>query len=581
MKTNGKVYLKLLAKYLKNQKLKIFLLMIVIISGIAVQIINPQIVRDFVDTALKNNDTSKLTKMAILYMVLAVMQQLIAIGTTYLAQKVGWSATNSLREDLVDHCLNLDMQFHKEKRPGELIEIIDGDVNMLFNFFSKMAVLLLSNTILVIAVLYMYFREDYRIGIAQAIFCIIAFIVSMKFKNLGKKYWKKNREIATDLFGFVGESINNKEDVKANGAKGYVMYRLHNQLKEWFPNRIKSSVAGWGMFMVSLALQAASFGIALIMGTYLWKKNLVTPGTILMFYNYTYYLIRPIDAIQSQLQDMQSAGASISRIEELLLKESTVKDSKSSITLNDKFDLSIENLTFGYDIDTEILKDISLKLESGKVLGLLGRTGSGKTTLARLLTRFYDVNSGEIRLGDHNIKDVPLKELKNRVAYVTQEVQLFDGTIRDNLTFYNRKIKDESIYEAIKEIGLQQWFEKFPGGLDTVLGVNGIGLSAGESQLLTLVRVFLKNPYMIILDEVSSRLDPETERQLQNTIMKLLEGRIGIIIAHRIWTINFAHEIMVLEKGKVLEYGDRKVLEEDSNSKFHNLLKTGLQEVVA
>lgn len=195
--------------------------------------------------------------------------------------------------------------------------------------------------------------------------------------------------------------------------------------------------------------------------------------------------------------------------------------------------------------------------------------------------RFYDVNSGEIKLGEHNIKDIPLKELKKRVAYVTQEVQLFDGTIRDNLTFYNKNIKDHSIYEAIDEIGLSKWFQKFPNGLNTVLGANGIGLSAGESQLLTLVRVFLKNPYMIILDEVSSKLDPETERQLQSTIMKLLKGRIGIIIAHRIWTINFVNEIMILEKGKVIEYGSRKALEKDSSSKFHDLLKTGLQEVVA
>lgn len=344
MKVKSKSFIRLLAKYLKNQKLMIFFLMVVILSGIAVQLINPQIVRNFVDTALKSNNNTALTKMAILYIILAVMQQFLAILTTYFAQKIGWSATNSLREDLVDHCLNLDMKFHKEKRPGELIEIIDGDVNMLFNFFSRMAIMLLSNTILMVGVLALYFREDYRMGIAQVIFCVIAFFVSMKFKNKGKKYWKKNREVATGLFGFVGESINNKEDVKANGAKGYVMYRLHEHLKEWYPSRIKSSVAGWGMFMISLALQAASFAISLVIGTYLWKKNMVTAGTILMFYNYTYYLVRPIDAIQRQLQDMQSAGASISRIEELLLKESTVKDSKSDLILNGKFDLSIDNL---------------------------------------------------------------------------------------------------------------------------------------------------------------------------------------------------------------------------------------------
>jgi ATP-binding cassette subfamily B protein len=581
MKIRSKSSFVLLAKYLKNQKLKVFFLGIFIVCGIIVQLANPQIVKTFIDTALKNDNNSLLIKMAILYILLALAQQFLSITTNYLAQKVGWKATNSLREDLVEHCLNLDMDFHKEKRPGELIEVIDGDVNILFNFFSRMIILLVSNIILMVGVLLMYFRENIAIGIAQVIFCTIAFISLLKFKDIGKKYWKKDRGIATKIFGFVGESITNTEDVKANGAKDYVLLRLHEHLKEWFPARVNSSIAGWGMFMVNLTLQAFGFAISFIIGTYLWKRNVISVGTIYLFYTYTNYLLRPIDSIQRQLQDMQSASASISRIEEFLLKESSVKDSNSDLTIEEEVNLSVSNLTFGYDEDEEILKDISLKLESGKILGLLGRTGSGKTTLARLLIRFYDANSGDIMLGDNNIKDISLKELRSRVAYVTQEVQLFDGTIRDNLTFYDKSLKDESIYEAIKEIGLQQWFDKFPKGLNTLFGVNGIGLSAGEAQILTLVRVFLKNPYMIILDEVSSRLDPETERQLQNTIVKLLKGRIGIIIAHRIWTINFVHEIMILEKGRVLEHGKRQALEEDINSKFYSLLKTGLQEVVA
>ena len=581
IKVKGSSYIPMLIKYLKSQKLKVFFLLLLIVGSMCLQIVNPQIIKRFIDAALLNNNDAILIKMAFLYMGIAVIQQLFSIVTTYLSQKIGWNATNSLREDLMEHCLKLDMQFHKEKRPGELIEIIDGDVNILFNFFSRMGVMLLSSTLLILGVLFMYFREDYRIGIAEAFFCIISFIALLKVKNYGEKFWKKNREIATRLYGFVGEGISNMEDVKANGAKDYVMYRLHQLLKEWFPVRIESGVAGWGMFMISLLMQAIGFSIAFIMGTYLWKQDAISAGTIYLFYIYTYNLLRPIDNIQRQLQDLQSAAASISRIEDLLQKQSAVKDSDRDIHLDDCFDLAIDQVTFGYDEDEDILKDISFKLGRGKTIGLLGRTGSGKTTLARLLIRFYDVNKGEIRLGKHNIKDIPLTELKRRVAYVTQDVQLFNGTIRDNLTFYNKEIGDERIHTAIEEIGLLQWFEKFPQGLDTVLGIDGVGLSAGESQLLAFIRVFLKDPYMIILDEVSSRLDPETERQLQNTIVKLLKGRIGVIIAHRIWTIGFVDEIMILEKGRILEYGQRAVLEKNVHSQFNSLLQAGLQEVVA
>lgn len=581
MTVKTKQYFTLLSRYLRKQKMSFFYLTLVLVVSIVLQIINPQIVRDFIDTAMKNGVDSVLIRMAVLYIAIALFQQLFSLVTTYLAQKVGWKATNALREDLVDHCLNLDMSFHKDKRPGELIEIIDGDVNVLFNFFSKMGVVLVSNIILVIGVLFMYFREDYRIGIAQTAFCILSLWALVKAKDLGTKYWKKNREIATSFFGFVGECISNTEDVKANGAKGYVMHRLHQQFKEWFPIRIKSGMAGWSMFLVTLMLQVIGFAISFIIGTYLWKTGVISVGTIYLFYSYTINLNRPILAIQRQLQDMQSAGASIHRIQELLRKESLIKDNKNGLILDEKFDLAINNITFGYDENADILKDVNLKIEKGKAIALLGRTGSGKTTLARLLIRFYDVNKGEIKLNNINIKDIPLSELRKRIAYVTQDVQLFNGTIRDNLTFFDKSIEDNTVLHAIEEIGLKQWFSKFPNGLDTILGVGGIGMSAGESQLLAFVRVFLRNPYMIILDEVSSRLDPETEKQLQNTIVKLLKGRIGIVIAHRIWTVNFVDDIIILEKGKIVEYGKRESLAQDLESQFYKLLKSGLQEVVA
>jgi ABC-type multidrug transport system fused ATPase/permease subunit len=269
------------------------------------------------------------------------------------------------------------------------------------------------------------------------------------------------------------------------------------------------------------------------------------------------------------------------RIKELLERESNIKEVELPRPLNSPVRIDLESVCFEYEAGETVLEDLSLSLKPGQCLGVIGRTGSGKTTLARLLIRLYDVQKGEIYLNDISIKSFSLKSLRKKIAYVTQDVQLFSGTIRDNLTFFNKDISDQMLTEAITAMGMDEWFSKYTDGLDTRIGTGGVGLSAGESQLLTFVRLFLTNPDVIILDEVSSRLDPETERQLQKTIERLLRNRIGIIIAHKLWTLEQVEDILVLEKGKVLEYGKRAMLLNDENSRLSQLMAIGAEEVLA
>jgi ATP-binding cassette subfamily B protein len=250
------------------------------------------------------------------------------------------------------------------------------------------------------------------------------------------------------------------------------------------------------------------------------------------------------------------------------------------LTVHAQIHVEIENLHFEYDEDTPVINDVSFRLEPGKTLGLLGRTGSGKTTLARLIVRLYDPTRGVIKLGGKNLNSLILKDLRKRIAYVTQDVQLFHASVRDNLSFFDPGISDETILKAIDDMGLSEWFKKLGSGLDTMLDANGGGLSAGEAQLLAFVRVFLKNPDLVILDEASSRLDPVTEQLVEKAVGKLLVNRTCIIIAHRLGTVQRANEILILDNGSVLEYGSREALAKDSNSRFHQLLKTGMEEVL-
>jgi ATP-binding cassette subfamily B protein len=217
---------------------------------------------------------------------------------------------------------------------------------------------------------------------------------------------------------------------------------------------------------------------------------------------------------------------------------------------------------------------------AGGTLGLLGRTGSGKTTLTRLLLRLYDPTHGDVCLGEVNLRDVPNADLRAHVAIVTQDIQLFSATVRDNLTFFDATISDERIMAALDELGMGDWARTLPKGLATPLASGGAGLSAGEAQLLAFARAFLRDPGLVILDEASSRLDPATERKLEHAVDKLLEGRTGIIIAHRLGTVQRVDQIMILEDGRVRESGQREHLVRDLDSRFSQLLRVGMEEAL-
>jgi ABC-type multidrug transport system fused ATPase/permease subunit len=238
-------------------------------------------------------------------------------------------------------------------------------------------------------------------------------------------------------------------------------------------------------------------------------------------------------------------------------------------------------VTFSYNGSDSVLSGLSFILKPGSVLGLLGRTGSGKTTLARLVFRLYDPKAGCIEINGADIRNARLETLRRNIAIVTQDVQLFRASVRDNLTFFDRSIPDGQILATLEELELGDWFRGLPHGLDTELDTGSRSLSSGEAQLLAFTRVFLRNPGLVILDEASSRLDPATEQRLERAIDMLLQNRTGIIIAHRLGTVHRADEIMILENGQVSEYGDRRQLVTDPNSRFYQLLQTGLEEVLA
>jgi ABC-type multidrug transport system fused ATPase/permease subunit len=242
--------------------------------------------------------------------------------------------------------------------------------------------------------------------------------------------------------------------------------------------------------------------------------------------------------------------------------------------------VEVDRVSFAYSSEA-VLEDVSFCLAPGAVLGVLGRTGSGKTTIARLLFRLHDPTCGVVRIDGVDIRRFRRAALQSRIGLVTQDVQLLHGSVRDNVTFFDSSISDRRLLAVFSELGLADWLRGLPRGLDTTIGAGGRGLSSGEAQLVALARVFLENPGVVVLDEPSSRLDPLTERLLERAVARLLAGRTGVIIAHRLATVQRADWILILDDGRVAEFGRRADLAADSRSRFTQLVRAGMVEELA
>jgi ABC-type multidrug transport system fused ATPase/permease subunit len=329
---------------------------------------------------------------------------------------------------------------------------------------------------------------------------------------------------------------------------------------------------------MTFALGAA---VALALAAYLFKLGAVTIGTVFLIYQYTQTLTQPLQGITEEVQDLQKAGASVMRVDDLFHIRSAIEEGDGIPLPPGALAVEAQDVSFGYAEERTVLHDLSFHLEPGKVLGLLGRTGSGKTTITRLLSRLCEPYAGVICLGSVDVRTAHLSDLRQRVGMVTQDVQLFHATVRDNLTFFDRGIADDQILQVIYELGLREWYTALPAGLDTELAAGGSGLSAGEAQLLALTRAFLKDPGLVILDEATARVDPATERLIEGAVGRLLQGRTGIVIAHRLATVQRVDEILILADGRIREQGTRTQLASDPDSVFSSLLRTGREEVPA
>lgn len=571
MKLSFKEYYLLIKLCIFPQLGKLAILFLLLLAGIGIALLLPQLISHYVDIALDENQYSNLVLIGIFYIALTVINQGVQLGETYISEKAAWYATNTLRRHLTTHCLKLDLSFHKQYVAGELIERIDGDVSALANFFSRFFVQIIANGLLLIGIVVVLLFENIWIGMTFFLYICFSFLVLNLVRKWATPYWISARQANTQFYGALGDWLNTIEDVRPNGGIPYILNKFYFSMRNLLIKERATYIRSRFLWPVMIILFALGYVLVFWLGTYLLKLKIITLGVLFLMFYYMDSIRTPLEQITMEIEDLQKANACIKRILELLSYSSQVNQRANEELPAGALSVQVCNLTFSYHEGEPMLNNISFSLKAGEKLGIIGRTGSGKSTLIHILLRHYDFSIGEILLGGKSIKDISLKTLNQRVAVITQEPQLFHASIRDNVTMFQSHIPEEKVINALREVGLEDWLKDLPNGLDTILVSGRKELSAGQAQLLALARVFLQNPGLIIFDEVTSRMDNKTEKLILIALEKLFRHRTVIMIAHRMQTINKMDHVLVLDQGKVLEYGPKEQLEQDSFSYFYKI----------
>jgi ATP-binding cassette subfamily B protein len=562
---------RLLGATLRPERGAVARILVVLAFEMTLRLSTPVLLGRFVDGAV-GDPLSSLTRIAVLYIVAAVIAEGLQLLVTWASVKLSWRAGNRLREQLAQHALRLELGWHARHSPGQLIERIDGDVEALAIFFANL-VLFVGNAMLVVGMVVVAFAIDVWAGVAMIVIVAVGLVLLVTQRVAAVPAREAEREANAILYGDLEERLGGLEDLRANGAGEYAVHRLHvNSARTWSAAR-HASWKGDSAY----ASSAVAFGIGsaatLGLGYLLHRNGVITLGAVLSLYRFSDMLRAPLERIAEQMKEFQKAVAGARRASVLLATEPAVPDGPRDDLPAGPLTVELDDVSFSYHRGSPVLRHLDLRLEPGRHVGVIGRTGSGKTTIGRLVLRFWDVEEGAIRLGGIDVRELQLAALRSRIAIVTQDVELFNASLRDNLTLFGaRSVTDDRLLAVLDDVGLASWVASLPAGLDSHLAGSG-GLSAGEGQLLAFARAFLADPDVVVLDEASSRLDPLTEARIASATHALLAGRSALIIAHRLATLDEVDQILVLDDGVVVEHGDRIELAADPTSRYARLLR--------
>ena len=562
---------KKLANRLSEHKIAIIIVMIFAIGSTIFSIVGPKILGNAtteIYTGLMNKingtggiDFAKIGKIILFALGLYAVSALFSMIQSYIMAGVAQKATYKIRNELTEKINKLPMKYFDKRTNGEVLSIISNDVDTLSTGLNQSITQIITSIFTIIGILVMMLSISWEMTLVSLLILPVSAAILKKVIGKSQKYFVKQQEYLGHVNGQVEEVYGGHNIVKVFGRENEAIKEFEKDNQELYKSGWRSQFLSGLMYPLMNFVGNVGYVAVAILGGYFAVKGRITVGNIQSFIQYNKQFTQPIGQVAQISSTIQSMLAAAERIFEFLEEKEEVEDVKKPLLTDGlKGNIKFEHVHFGYDQEKTIINDFNADVKDGQKIAIVGPTGAGKTTMVKLLMRFYDVNSGAILLDGHNIKEFKRGELRKMFGMVLQDTWLFGGTIKENIKYSKPDATDSEVIEAAKAAHVHHYIKTLSKGYDAKINEESTNISAGQKQLLTIARVILANPKILILDEATSSIDTRTEQQIQSAMDNLMKGRTSFIIAHRLSTIKNADLILVMDHGDIVEQGNHEEL---------------------
>ncbi len=538
---------------------RLWVVLLLNLGGTASQVLIPVIVQQTLDRYLigtERVDVGGVATAVGLGMVVVVIGGFMTRTGLVRLVKQASTGISELRVSVFAHLFRRSVLHVQTERRGALVSRVTSDLTTMQEFLEWGGVMFLINGTQVVVSLAVMAIYEWRLALIVAVGVVIYAANLMWSQRVLRRRYDRVRERVADSLAVMGEAINALPAVRAHGAERVTMDRVEGSLEQRFRAEFKAAHFGNVLFATSELFSAALTSVVIAVGLLMGPEQGITAGVLLAFLFLVNLLIAPVQTLVEILDFAQSAASGLRRVVGTLDGPIEIPEADDPVDLpSGSLGVGFENVGFKYVDGPEVLSDISMEVAAGSRVAVVGATGSGKTTFAKLLVRLLDPDRGVVRIGGVDLRDVGRKSLRARVAFVPQEGFLFSGSVADNVRYGRPGASDDEVLAACHELGLEGWLNQLSDGIDSPVGERGSSMSAGERQLVALVRAWISRPDLLLLDEATSAVDPALDVQLRGAIDRLIAGRTSMTIAHRLATAEAADDVLVFDKGRIVERG--------------------------